>query len=344
MTSTTDLPDPARRRAPIDTRPPAIAAPGIEPGGRGAFFRRAAMFVAVALVLYGALYVASEHLVRETTQRNRFHRIATTGRTQFDVAILGASHALPLDFEDMNQRLESRSGRRIVNLAIEGAGVVPLRVVFEHFAARHAARHVVIFVDSFAFYARKWNEERLDDVRLFRRAPFDDALLQALWRQPEARRMAIDYASGFMKINNPDRFQSDVSEAEATRFARTYRPVAQIDRQRIEYLYPKTVDPALFQRYLAQFEDLLVAIRRTGAGVIAVKPPTPARYRGKLPAEPAFDAAIREVLARHGARFEDMSALLQEDRNYYDTDHLNRTGTAAFIDGTFGALLASLPR
>jgi hypothetical protein len=39
-----------------------------------------------------------------------------------------------------------------------------------------------------------------------------------------------------------------------------------------------------------------------------------------------------------------MSTLPWEDRYYYDTDHLNRAGTVAFIDGPFGALLASLPR
>lgn len=344
MTATTATPIPARPRNPFDSRPPAIADVTHEPGDVATFLRRAVAFFAVALALYGALYAVSEHLVRETTQRNRFHRIAMLAPTRFDVAILGASHAQPLDFEEMNRRLEARSGARVINLAIEGAGVVPLRVVFDHFAARHAARHVVIFVDSFAFYARKWNEERLDDVRLFRRAPFDPALLQALWRHPEARPVAIDYASGFMKINNPDRFQADIGEAEAMRFARTYRPVAQIDRQRVEYLYPRTIDPALFQSYLAMFEDLLQTIRATGASVVAVKPPTPARYRSKLPAEAAFDTAIQAVLARHGARFEDMSTLLQEDRNYYDTDHLNRTGTAAFIDGAFGALLGSLPR
>ena len=332
------------RRAPFDTRPPAIADAAAAPGDLRSHLWAALMFSALALALYGILYAWSEELVRETTQRNRFHRIATAAPTHFDVAILGASHALPLDFEDMNRRLEERSRSKVVNLAIEGAGVVPWRVVHDHFSARHRARHVVVFLDSFAFYGPKWNEERLDDVRLLRRAPFDIALLRALWRVPEARRVAVDYASGFMKINNPDRFASDIGDAEATRFARVYRPVAQLDRQRIEYLYPKTVDPGLFQRYLAEFDILLATIRRDGAAIVAVKPPTPARYRSRLPAEAAFDVAIRAVLDRHGARFEDMSTLLQEDRYYYDTDHLNRAGTVAFIDGPFGALLASLPR
>jgi hypothetical protein len=38
------------------------------------------------------------------------------------------------------------------------------------------------------------------------------------------------------------------------------------------------------------------------------------------------------------------SRLSRYNRYYYDTDHLNRAGTVAFIDGPFGALLASLPR
>lgn len=346
MRSVMTHPGSARRASPRDTRPPGIVGTQAEdagPGSRRMFVRGAAGFLAVLLLFYGVLYVASEWLVLETGQRNRFHRIATLVPGRVDVVIVGASHALPLDFEDMNRRLEERSGRRVVNLAVEGGGIVVSRLLHAYFAARHEAKHLVLFLDSFAFYTTKWNEERLDDVKLFRRAPLDIDLVQVLWQVPAARPIALNFVSGFLKINNADRFRPDVSEAEVVRFGRTYRSVAQIDRQRIAYLYPARVDPAVFARYLGELDGLLGEARRRGTLVTAVKPPTPLRYRSKLPDEAAFDAAIREVLARHGARFEDMSGLLPEDRNYYDTDHLNRTGTAAFIDGPFGALLGALP-
>ena len=131
-----------------------------------------------------------------------------------------------------------------------------------------------------------------------------------------------NYISGFLKINNQNRFAPDISDAEATKFTRTYRSIAQIDRQRVEYLYPRVIEPARFQQYLAEFEGLLRSAKEHGAKVVVVKPPTPARYRDKLPKEAEFDATIRPLLEANGVPFHDLSTALTEDRYFYDTDHL----------------------
>jgi len=300
--------------------------------------RRWPLFIAIGLLLYLGLYLWSEALARDHAERNRFFKVATAPLAKYDHVILGASHALPFDYADMNSALEQASGSTVMNLANEGAGILPNQLMLDYFFADHEAGNVIFFLDSFAFYSPEWNEDRLDSA-LFLRAPFDPTLVGLLWKYPWARDEILPYVSGFTKINNKDRFAPDRTEAELTKFEKTYRPIAQIDNQRIAYLYPETVPPETFEHYLAAFETLIDTAEAHGAEFIAIKPPTPPRYRDNLPNEAAFDAAIAEIVERRGIGYEDYSAALPDDANYYDTDHLNSTGVAAFIEANFAGLL-----
>jgi hypothetical protein len=292
------------------------------------FLRSAVVFAAIGVLLYGVLYAAAEWLVYQRAERNRFFLIRTAPAARYDRVILGASHAAVFDFDDMNRRLEQMTGARILNLSVVGGGVVVNRLLLDYFQVRHSTEAIVYVVDSFAFYSSEWNEKRLEDARLFQRAPFDPALARLLAGSGATPMVTLDYVTGFSKINNPDRFGPD-RPAEAARFDRRYRPVEQIDRQRIAYLYPAVFDETVqanLKRYLGQFEELIAAARSRGTRVVLVRPPLPPRTRAMIPEEPAFDAAIRELAARTGAELHDLSEAVDDPAMYFDSDHLNRSG------------------
>jgi hypothetical protein len=315
--------------------PPPLAA-----GELRRFLRLAIRFALVGAVLYLAVYAAAERLVYRYAVRNRFFIVRTApAASQYDFVILGASHAGVFDYRDMNHQLEQMSGAKIVNLSIVGGGIVPNRLTFDYFLTRHRTSHLLYVVDSFAFYSPQWNEERLEDRRLFVRAPFDPALSRLLFAIPGARGVALDYTLGFSKINNPDRFAPDVPADEGARFDRRYRPVPQLDEERLEYLYPKTIDPDTFARYLGQFETLISDARARGIGVILIKPPIPARIYRQLPSEAEFDSALGGVLTRQGIAVHDFSAVDNGEALFQDTDHLNRDGVLAFFGDTMAPLL-----
>jgi hypothetical protein len=307
----------------------------------GAFLRSAAAFVAIGVVLYLGLFAAAERLVYQYGDRNRFFMVRTAPETAFDVVVLGASHAAVFDFADMNARLEALTGKRIINLSIVGGGVVVNRLVLDYFFTRHRAATVLYVVDSFAFYSREWNEERLEDARLFHRAPVDPALARLLAGRGISWRVALDYVTGFSKINNADRFAPDVP-AEASRFERRYRPIDQLDRQRIDYLYPAAIDDAVRstrQRYLSQFEALVASARERGSRVLLLRPPLPPRTRAMIPGEAEFDAALQEVASRVGAELHDLSGVVDDPALYFDTDHLNRAGVLQLYERHLAGIL-----
>jgi hypothetical protein len=303
--------------------------------------RTAVPFLAIALVLYGALYAAAEWLVYQRADRNRFFMVRTAPLAEYDYVILGASHAAVFDFDDMNRRLEEMTGARILNLSVVGGGVAVNRLLLDYFHERHRAEAVVYVVDSFAFYSAEWNERRLEDARLFQRAPFDPSLARLLLRSGTAPMVAVDYVTGFSKINNPDRFGLD-RPAEAARFDRRYRPVDQIDRQRIAYLYPSAGDGAVrgtLARYLAQFEALVTDARAQGMRVILLRPPLPPRTRALIPGEEDFDAALQAVAGRTAAELHDLSETVDDTAMYFDTDHLNRAGVTHFYERHLAGIL-----
>lgn len=296
------------------------------------FLKNSVLFVLGAFVLYLAVYGAAEQLNNSNTLRNRFLIIKTAPQQQYDYVILGASHAVAFDFEDMNARLEEMSGSKIMNLATVGAGIVPNRLLFDYFLTQRETDHIVYVVDSFGFYSTAWNEERVQDTALYQRAPFDPTLAVLLFNNPATRAIAPDYVLGFSKINNADRFKSDISDDEATRFTKTYRPVKQIDAQRLEYLYPKQPDPQVMATYMGQFEALLKLAQERGIQVVVIKPPVPERWYKVLPNEAQFDETLREVLQRYNIELHDFSLVGNEEKYFYNTDHLNWAGVLNFFE------------
>lgn len=304
--------------------------------------RPALLFIAIGLALYAALYTASEALLVQQGRSHPLFKVAQLREPAVDWVVLGASHAMPLDFDDFNAGLERASGQRIVQLAGPGTGPLYNRFVLEHFLQRHRTRELLYVVDAFAFYSRTWNEERFGDAKLLRRTPWDPAIAAQLVRyvrdegiEPQA---LLDYASGFSKINNRERCQRDVWEGEA-QFERSGRASSSATSKRIAYLYPHGTSPGTLAKYLDEFAAVLALAREHGVQVSIVKMPLPAAFRRQLPDEAAFDEALARVTATHGARYADFSATIDDPRLYFDTDHLNRAGLTAFVDKSLMPLL-----
>jgi hypothetical protein len=298
--------------------------------GRSAF-----AFVLCGLLLYAALYYAAEQLLRSTGRSNPFFKIATLEQPAMDWVILGASHAMPLDFDGFNARMEQGTGLRILNLASAGTGPLYNRFVLEHFLLDHRTRNVLYVVDSFAFYSRAWNEDRFADPKLLARTPRDPRIAARLLRYVRTEAVPphalLDYAAGFSKINNRDRFRADRWEGES-QFDRTWRPSSSAVKKRVDYLYPDGTPAVVLDRYLGEFAQLMDAARQAGAQVVVVKLPTPPAFREQLPSEAAFDADLRRITTQAGARLHDFSAAADNPRLYFDSDHLNRAGATEFFD------------
>ena len=308
--------------------------------------KSALCFIAIGLALYCGAYYAAERIMDRSGRSNAFFKIARLQEPAVDWLILGASHAMPLDFADFNAGMERETGLKIVNLAAPGAGPLYNRFVLEHFLREHRARNLLYVLDSFAFYSRTWNEDRFADAKLLRRTPFEPAIARRLWdyvlHEGVDPRAALDYVSGFSKINDRERFEPDVWEGEA-QFERVYRPSTTATAKRVAYLFDNKTPEEARARYLVAFSSLVALAQHEGMRVVVVKLPVPPQYRSRLPDEAAFDAALARVLGPRNILVRDFSAAIAEPRFYFDTDHLNRAGLTEFFNRELKALLVSGP-
>jgi hypothetical protein len=326
---------------PAEVRSVSIVTPPSAVEESRAFLRRAGVFVAIGLLIYLALYAASEWLVHRHAERNRFFAVQSAPHDHYDFVVLGASRAAVFDYRDMNARLEEMTGATILNLSNVGAGIVVNRLLLDYFLESRRTDAVVYVLDSFAFYSSEWNEDRLGDTRLYLRAPLDLSLARLLLRERGARSAAVAYLTGFPKINNADRFEPDRFPGEGSTFDRTYRPIAQIDRQRLEYLYPAgiSVTSLTSSPYLTEFDRLMATVRDHGARFIVVRPPIPQRIHDAIPLEREFDELMRERIENHGGEYHDLSLVANDPELFYDSDHLNRAGVLNFFENHLQHLL-----
>jgi hypothetical protein len=304
-----------------------------------------ALFVLIGGLIYGLLFAAAEGLTYRHGDRNPFFRILTAQPPNADLVILGASHAMPLGFAGPQDRIAGATGARILNLGVTGAGPFVQRLIAERYFNDHQARALLVVVDSFGFTSAQWNERRIGDADLLPRTPWDGPLLRQLW-QARARGVPLatvaNYASGFSKVNNRDRLTPDVWEGEA-KFERSARPSALADRQRIEYLYPAVPDDAVLARYMQDIVAIIRLAKAHGAQVAVVRPPMPDRFRKLIPGEDEFAAQLVSALAAEDVNLHDFSAILPDPKVYFDTDHLNETGVARWLDdGLLDLLKATL--
>ena len=311
------------------------------------FGKSALLFIAIGLLIYAGVSFAAERLLFRNGHSNPFYKIATAETRDYDWVILGASHAMPLDFGGFNALMQRETGLRILNLAAQGTGPLYNRFVLEHFLRTHRARNLLYVVDSFAFTSRAWNEDRFGDAKLIRGTPFDPAIVRLMWtyvrRDHVNCRALFDYLSGFSKINNRDRFQRDAWEGEA-QFDRVYRSSATAVAKRVAYLYPDAPAPDVLARYLQDFAGLIEIARQHGVRVTAIKLPVPALFRNQLPNEAAFEAAASRVLADHAVPLRDFSTALENPNFYFDTDHLNRAGVTELFQRQLKPLLTAPER
>ncbi len=299
-------------------------------------------FIGIGLLIYAGIYLAAERLMYRNGHSNPLFKIATTEVKAFDWVILGASHAMPLDFADFNGLMQSETGLKIINLASPGTGPLYNRFVLEAFLRGHSTKNVLYVADSFAFYSRTWNEDRFGDAKLLRATPFDPAIAGLLLRYSRGEgvnpRALADYMTGFSKINNRERFQKDVWEGEL-QFDRVYRQSAVAAKSRIAYLFPETAREPALARYMTEFAKLLELAGQRHIRVVAIKMPTPGQFRALLPNEAAFDEAMMAAAKSRGIGFSDFSAELDEPRFYFDTDHLNRAGVTELFARRLKAIL-----
>lgn len=306
--------------------------------------RRLAGFVLVFVLLYAGAAIWAEITVARSGQETAFQRLLQARGETYDWVVLGASHALPLDYGGVPERLQADTGQSAIVLADTGAGPVFNRFVFDQALEDIKVKNLLYIVDSFAFASSDWNQDRIADRKLLRKTPLRAStaslMLSYVVQDDVDPRGLIDYLTGFSKLNDPARFSAQDWRG-AENFDRKARPSRYAVQQRIEYLYPQDrADPGMVEKYLGALDALFRTAQAEGIRVLVVKMPLTDAFRKALPDEASFDQALKARTAPLGIDYLDFSEVLPDASLYFDTDHLNRQGVERFYTGYLRDALA----
>lgn len=310
----------------------------------GKYKARLAGFVVIFALLYAGAAIRAEMTVGRAGQDTAFQRLLQARGETFDWVILGASHALPLDYGNVPDRLEADTSQSAIVLADTGAGPVFNRFVFDQARQDIKFKNLLYIVDSFAFLSPDWNEDRIADRKLLRKTPLRAStaslMIDYVVQEGVDPRGLLDYVTCFSKLNDAARFTSpDWRGAE--NFDRKARPSRYAVQQRIDYLYPQDGSGReTANRYLDALEGMFRSAQAEGIRILVIKMPLTDAFRKALPDESAFDEALKQRIAPLGIDYLDFSGALPEPSLYFDTDHLNRQGVERFYDGFLRDALA----
>lgn len=289
-------------------------------------------FAGIFVVLYLCALAIAERNVGRAGTVTAFQKLLTARGQQVDWLVLGASHALPLEYGGVPTQVQKDAGQSMLVLAEIGAGPLYNLFVFEQALRDLEIKHLIYVVDSFAFGGADWNEDRLADRSLLRQTPLRYSTARTFsdltFRYGADPRGLLDFLTGFSKLNPVDRFPKEGWQG-AAKFDDRFRPSRHAVSARIAYLYPDgAAEAGTLERYLDILEALFGRAEAAGVGVQVVKMPVPDAFRKKLPGEEAFDEALRTRLRARRIEFEDLSGEIGDPDFYFDTDHLNRNGVA----------------
>lgn len=297
-------------------------------------------FLVAASAVYCALYLWSERILRDHSDKNPVYRIQQAPESN-DWVVLGSSHAMPLGFSDMPDELLARTGRSILVLGVAGGGPYVMRLTLERYLADHRTAAVLVVLDQFGFADPRWNAARLGDADFLPKIP-TDPMMTRLLAQAVGHGLSwqawLSYVTGFARITDLTRLAPDVWQAQ-DRFDLAARPSQAATQSRIRLLYPSMADPIALQEGLAQIEKLVILARSKGAEPVLVFPPLPEAFRRAEPRLDGFHAGIADLSARLGVELHDFSALLRGGQYFFDSDHLNRSGVRAWLDGELDSIL-----
>ncbi len=243
---------------------------------------------------------------------------------QFDLALLGASHAYLLSrFRKNHEVLEDTLGMRCFNMAMPtGGGIVPARLYLDTFYDRgNTARRVAYFLDPFVFYTVGAN----DAHKFVYFEPFDFGFLWRLVREGYPPRRILTYVRSKFSYSW---LTQRASPLEMHPHALT---ASDVDPGRIAgrmgTLYVDGLEEANFQRYAGEFERIAERCRREGSAFYVIVPPT---LLGPEPGAARVLGWLEEQRGKYGFEVHNLVNAMPQPRFYYNLDHLNTAGVDQF--------------
>lgn len=276
---------------------------------------------------------------------------------KYDFILMGTSHTQGF----YNYIVEGIIPKKMKNLATGAAGVIPEKIFLScFFQASNSTHHIVYFLDPWALYSSRWNEDnyilqqegielsylfKLIENKVSTKVVFNyfrdklidnyDKYMRKLLT-PKPITVEKNKFEENLKPNNTENLDKDYAEDQtkkrealmATKTPEEQRKANQAeDNQRLEILYNEGVSDKNFSKYSKHIEQIILLAKKNNAKISFVIPPT---LMGKMPGHDNTIELLSKMKKKYKTEYFDLSTEMQNQDFYWDREHLNRTGVEYF--------------
>ncbi len=282
------------------------------------FIKKLSWFIVINIVLALAVLIiikVTEPSFKRTDETTEASFSSIPRNKQFDLVILGTSHAREFSRSGNKPIVESILHKSIWNLAkgFGHGGLVPSIAAWDLYTQRkNTTKRLVYFIDPWIFYYSKWNEENyfLEDEPLQW-----DILLNAI----------NNHASTAVLINYlKAKFKPSYFMTKSLNSSRNYKQLDSIStlnaNKQMKIYYADPINDKIFEKYKELFLEFTQDLQRQGIELIVIIPPT------LLNKEPGFNRVWNFLNTIKYIKLYDHSNSIRDPKLYYDISHLNSGG------------------
>lgn len=282
------------------------------------FIKKLLWFIGINLLLALTVFVIIKMIepkYEKTDQTTEASFSAIPSNKQFDLVILGTSHAREFSRSGNKPKVESILNISLWNLSkgFGHGGLVPGIAAWKLFTQRNnTTKKLLYFIDPWIFYYSKWNEENyfLEDEPLqwaiFQNAYRNNASLPVLLNYVKAKFKPSYFLTKSLSLNRNYKQLDSISYIKAERQMKIY--------------YSDSINVKTFNKYQKLFLEFTQTLYKDGVELIVVIPPT------LLNKEPGFDLVWKFLGTIQNCKIYDHSNAIRDPKMFYDISHLNSIG------------------
>ncbi|MBI2613554.1 MAG: hypothetical protein HYW62_02185 [Candidatus Levybacteria bacterium] len=276
---------------------------------------------------------------------------------EYDFLLMGTSHTQVF----YDHIVEKIIQKKMKNLATGAAGVVPEKIFLTcFFEANNKTNQVIYFLDPWALYSSRWNE----DNYILQQEGIEYSYLSKLIENKVSTKVVFNYfrdkltdnSDKFMrellmpKTISPEKIKpvenlqpdnkeipsEDSAKVEAgkreARMAQKTPEEQQLanqaeDKQRLEISYNEGLSDKNFSKYSKHVEQIILLAKKNDAAISFIIPPT---LMGEMPGHDNVIKLLSELKKKYKTEYFDFALEMQKQEFYWDREHLNVKGVEYF--------------
>jgi len=249
----------------------------------------------------------------------------TPKNESYDFVSLGTSRARVFsEFKDNHDFVVRELGMKFLNLAIPfGGGILPEKMFLKHFFDRgNKTKAVVFFLDPFMMFSDGSNKYH----RFVYYEPFRPRFLLELFRNGIPIQHIITYVRS--KFGSYWFVRARVVKERDPRVAERKDTDIEMERKRIDGLYPDGLDEGVFKRYCKDLLEILGMAKNHGARMMIIFAPT---LLGPEPGARWVTKFLDTCKTDYAFEVYDYTNMIQDYGYFADHDHLNSRGFEFFV-------------